>query len=157
MFVDSDEEPNPAPVPSTVFWSFDDRPLRASSVSLDELGLPLTEPAAAGEALSHWENTDHLDLSVEEPALPAALPRLPNRSASVVEELLRGDDTIPAPLARSVLRSTCFPDILEVPSGESQQEPETPSFSRPHMSIRKSVPLSRSPLGLLLQDRLGRT
>lgn len=159
VYFDSDEEPTPPPVPSSVFWSFDDRPLRGSCVSLDELGLPLLEPVAAGEALSHWDNTDHLEMSVEEPPLPAALPRAPNRSASVVEELLRGHETIPAPLARNVLRSACFPDIPEVPCAEHRQEPDMPRHSRPrssNISLRKSVPLSRSPLGLLLQDGLGR-
>ena len=160
---DSDEEPTPPPVPTSMFWCFDDRPLRGSSVSLDELGLPLSEPSAAGEALSHWDNTDRLDMSLsnEEPMLlPTPLPRPSNRSASVVEELLIGQETIPAPLARSVLRSTCssFPVIPEVPLNESHPDTDVLAPFRPRSPFsppRQPVPLSRSPLGLLCESQNG--
>lgn len=160
---DSDEEPTPPPVPTSMFWCFDDRPLHGSSVSLDELGLPMGDPPVAGEALSHWDNTDRLDISVpyEEPVLlPAPLPRPTNRSASVVEELLRGQETIPAPLARSVLRSalSSFPVIPEVPVAEPLQELHSSASPRPRSPFfppRQPVLLCRSPLGLLCESDNG--
>lgn len=160
--MDSDEDPTPPPVPSSMYWCFDDRPLRGSSVSLNELGIPLADkPAVTGEVLTHWGNTNHLDLSLEEPPLQAALPRTAARSASVVEELLRGQETIPAPLARNVLRSSAlqFSDVSEIPSHEKHQMPGSTKILKPNIQgfvTRKPVPLARSPLGNLYDSRLGR-
>ncbi|XP_052123801.1 ankyrin-3 isoform X25 [Frankliniella occidentalis] len=80
VFVDSDEDPTPPPVPTSVFWCFDDRPMRASSLSLDELGLPLSESTTGGMGATEGTNPSAAPTS----ALPRRPP--PSHDISVDDE-----------------------------------------------------------------------
>jgi len=151
---DEDETPQ---YPTSVYWSFDDRPIRASSLSLTELGLPLTQEPSIhremprgevalllGEPLSHWDNTDRLDLSVlecdDEPQAPVR-PTL--RSGSMADERLLAQ--LSPPIAFAAVRNRHLCVARRIPARSVVPLDQTPLGEKGNRAFRHTVPSLGSP------------